>query len=185
MKTLRHVLHASALLLVAAGAMNASTLSGDTISATLTAGNTTLWGISSVPAQPLPAGYTLGLSGFPVLNVSIDADGLITLNPSGQSCSSGCGWNLGDATLQFVLDAGAPQITSITTETFSASLGATFALGDGHTFDINFTTPAGGTTNADLTIGQLEFAQTPEPATFFLGGAALAGFAAWKRRRLA
>lgn len=162
-------------------AASASVLFGDTVSATLVSGNTSLWGVAGGP-QSIPVGYDLNTPFIPILDLSLDVNGLITITPDPTSCGSGCGWNLGGATFEFTLDPSAPVIIGLTTILSDPNLGATLLDVDGSSFEVQFSGTGSGTTNADVTQGQLLFA--PEPGSLLLIGCGLTYFAVLRRRNL-
>lgn len=172
-----------ALALGIAGAQGAAAgpLTGHTVSAS--GGNT--WSSLSATPQGITASYSLGAYGIPVLLMSLDTDGLISITAHPTSCSSGCGWNFGADTFDFTLDAAAPDILGLTSVATNPSLGATFSMISADTFRLSIATPASGTTNVTVTSAQLDLQAVPLPATLPLLGFGIVGAAAVLRKKKA
>ncbi|HEY1934816.1 MAG TPA: PEP-CTERM sorting domain-containing protein [Acetobacteraceae bacterium] len=163
---------------------HAGPITGDTITQSFVSGFS-FWNILSTSPQTIPTGYTFGLSGIPILNMSIDGNGTITMGPNGISCGSGCGYNFSGATFEFTLNNSAPAIASLGVTSNDPSLALSFSQVGARSFDISIGS-GGGTTGVDETIAQLNFAHvaTPEPGSLVLMGSALIAIGMIRRRRV-
>lgn len=165
---------AAALVLSAlTAAAHAGPITGDTVTQSFVAGYS-FWNNLSTSPQTIPTGYTFGLSGIPILNMSIDGNGTITFGPNGISCGSGCGYNFSGATYEFTLDNAAPSITSLGVTSNDPGLALSLTQVGVRSFDVSIG-GGGGTTGVDETIAQLNFAHVaaPEPGALALLGSAL------------
>jgi hypothetical protein len=170
------------LLLVSGSAIaQAGIITGDTVTASHVSG---VFGVLTPAASVVPASWTVGFSGFPLLDITLDDNGLIEVNPNAQSCSSGCGWGAGSDFL-FTFASGSPAITGLSMVHSDGALNATLSLVDSQTFELSFG-PGGGTTNVNFETAQLTFAPAavPEPASLCMAGIGLVlvGFANVRRK---
>jgi hypothetical protein len=169
------------LLLVSGGAVaQAGVITGDTVTASHVSG---VFDVVTPAASVVPASWTVGLSVFPLLDITLDGNGLIEVNPNAQSCSIGCSWGVGSDFL-FTFASGAPAITGLTIVHSEGSLDATLSMVDSQTFELAFG-PGSGTRNVNFETAQLTFASAvPEPASLCMAGIGLAlvGFAGARRK---